>query len=63
MQFPGQMRSGQRAQRGRNWAKSEPGMQAIFLGPKTKSCGTGVFIPRGQGIDLQSTNKPGHLSN
>ncbi|KAG6400780.1 hypothetical protein SASPL_137623 [Salvia splendens] len=43
-----------------NWAKNGPRMQAIFLGPKRKSCGTGVFIPRGQstGTDPQVTYKP-----
>ncbi|KAH6772758.1 hypothetical protein C2S51_011162 [Perilla frutescens var. frutescens] len=59
--FEGQTRAGQRGQRVRNqsnWAKSGPGMQAIFLGPNKNSCGTGVFIPRGQGINLQFTNKP-----
>ncbi|XP_057800846.1 uncharacterized protein LOC131016223 isoform X2 [Salvia miltiorrhiza] len=54
----GQTRSGQRAKNHSNWAKSGPGMQAVFLGPKRKSCGTGVFIPRRHATDLQFTNKP-----
>ncbi|KAG6402967.1 hypothetical protein SASPL_135182 [Salvia splendens] len=54
----GQPRSGQKNHL--NWAKSGPKMLAIFLGPKRKSCGTGVFIPRGQstGTVPQVTNKP-----
>lgn len=37
-----------------------PGMQAVFLepGPAQKSCGTGVFLPRGAGADFQPTKKP-----
>ncbi|KAL8548356.1 hypothetical protein ACS0TY_007614 [Phlomoides rotata] len=33
-------------------------MQAVFLGPKKTSFGTGVFIPRGQGTDPQFNTKP-----
>ncbi|KAL1539781.1 hypothetical protein AAHA92_24222 [Salvia divinorum] len=51
----GKSRSGQKNHL--NWAKSGPQMQAICLGPKRKSCGTGVFIPRGQPTDPQVSNK------
>ena len=63
IQFHGETRSGLRAKSYWNRAKSGPGMQAIFLGPKRKSCGTGVFIPRGHETDLQFTKKPGIVLN
>ncbi|KAL3849863.1 hypothetical protein ACJIZ3_011745 [Penstemon smallii] len=39
-----------------NRASGGPGMQAIFLGSNPKSCGTGVFIPRTEGIDFHLGN-------
>ncbi|KAJ9171951.1 hypothetical protein P3X46_015246 [Hevea brasiliensis] len=41
-----------------NWASGVHGMQAIFLDSGKKSCGTGVFLPRRAGTNLQSSKKP-----
>ncbi|KAL2540602.1 hypothetical protein Adt_01580 [Abeliophyllum distichum] len=54
-------RSTSRPQRTRNptnWAAGGPGMQAIFLGSRQKSSGTGVFLPRRGGTDFKFNNKP-----
>ncbi|KDP21468.1 hypothetical protein JCGZ_21939 [Jatropha curcas] len=40
-----------------NWAGG-PGMQAVFLDSGKTSCGTGVFLPRRAGSNLQSSKKP-----
>ncbi|KAL5701782.1 hypothetical protein ACHQM5_027086 [Ranunculus cassubicifolius] len=39
-------------------ASGGPGMQAIFLDSNQKSSGTGVFLPRGIGRDVQTSKKP-----
>ncbi|KAJ9187643.1 hypothetical protein P3X46_003072 [Hevea brasiliensis] len=41
-----------------NWASGGYGMQAIFLDSGQNSCGTGVFLPRRAGTNLQSSKKP-----
>ncbi|KAG8663397.1 hypothetical protein MANES_01G208200v8 [Manihot esculenta] len=41
-----------------NGASGVHGMQAIFLDSGQKSCGTGVFLPRRAGTNLQSSKKP-----
>ncbi|KAL6505107.1 hypothetical protein OROGR_024924 [Orobanche gracilis] len=51
---------GQRPQR-KNQIKSASnglGMQAMFLGPNSKPCGTGVFIPRTEGTAHEFSKKP-----
>ncbi|KAK9733515.1 hypothetical protein RND81_04G072400 [Saponaria officinalis] len=35
-----------------------PGMQAVFLEPARKTCGTGVFLPRRCGSELKPTKSP-----
>ncbi|KAK6164681.1 hypothetical protein DH2020_001545 [Rehmannia glutinosa] len=59
--FQRQWKCSHRPQRTRNqtkWASSGPGMQAVFLGSNQKSCGTGVFIPRTEGMDHKFSKKP-----
>ncbi|OAY49694.1 uncharacterized protein LOC110616223 [Manihot esculenta] len=41
-----------------NWASGGHGMQAIFLDTGENSCGTGVFLPRRAGTNLQSSKRP-----
>ncbi|PIN25847.1 hypothetical protein CDL12_01399 [Handroanthus impetiginosus] len=57
LMFQGQWRCGKKGQRTRGCGG--PGMQAVFLGSHTRSCGTGVFLPRTGGADPRFTNKPG----
>ncbi|XP_010255939.1 PREDICTED: uncharacterized protein LOC104596462 [Nelumbo nucifera] len=41
-----------------NGASGGPGMQAIFLDSRQRSCGTGVFLPPWAGTNFQPTKKP-----
>ncbi|KAK9057298.1 hypothetical protein SSX86_022133 [Deinandra increscens subsp. villosa] len=41
-----------------NWAAGGPGMQAVFLVSGQRSCGTGVFLPRVAGTDVEKPKKP-----
>ncbi|KAI3460874.1 hypothetical protein Pfo_017537 [Paulownia fortunei] len=41
-----------------NWAYGGSEMQAVFLGPNTRRCGTGVFLPQRPGTDFQPRTKP-----
>lgn len=41
------------------WAAGGPGMQAVFLDSGQRSCGTGVFLPRTAGSDVEKPRKPG----
>ncbi|KAL7198796.1 hypothetical protein ACSBR2_021154 [Camellia fascicularis] len=51
-----------RARNPRNWGAGN-GMQAVFLdsssSAQTRSCGTGVFLPRKAGSPFHPTKKPG----
>lgn len=42
-----------------NWAAGGPGMQAVFLDSSQRSCGTGVFLPRTAGTNIEKPRKPG----
>ncbi|KAL7597726.1 uncharacterized protein LOC111917612 isoform X1 [Lactuca sativa] len=41
-----------------NWAAGGPGMQAVFLDSSQRSCGTGVFLPRTAGTNIEKPRKP-----
>ncbi|MFS7901921.1 hypothetical protein Hanom_Chr01g00005221 [Helianthus anomalus] len=41
-----------------NWAAGGPGMQAVFLASGQRSGGTGVFLPRTAGTDVEKPRKP-----
>ncbi|KAL4588183.1 hypothetical protein LXL04_001065 [Taraxacum kok-saghyz] len=41
-----------------NWTAGGPGMQAVFLDSAQKSCGTGVFLPRTAGTNVEKSRKP-----
>ncbi|KAI3829669.1 hypothetical protein L1987_03797 [Smallanthus sonchifolius] len=40
------------------WAAGGPGMQAVFLASGQRSGGTGVFLPRTVGTDVEKPRKP-----
>ncbi|KAF7805415.1 uncharacterized protein G2W53_037576 [Senna tora] len=44
-----------------SWKAHQPGsgMRAVFLGSRSGSCGTGVFLPRGTSSPSDSRKKPG----
>ncbi|KAI8574540.1 hypothetical protein RHMOL_Rhmol01G0362900 [Rhododendron molle] len=41
-----------------NWGAAGSGMQAIFLDSGSRSCGTGVFLPRRSDTGFHPTKKP-----
>nr|XP_043612256.1 uncharacterized protein LOC122583950 [Erigeron canadensis] len=43
---------------GKNWAAGGPGMQAVFLDSRQRTCGTGVFLPRTAGTEVEKPRKP-----